>query len=1022
MAETKKTTNNTSGKKSGTSTTKKTSSTSKSATGAKKTTATKKTTSSKQGAKKTTEFEEYRKSGSRRKSDFDVQDFESFRKSEKRREEEYEASLKKNKVRDEVYIIGALLAAILMILSYFNVCGIIGKAINTLLFGFMGAFAYVFPFAFFIMVTFLVINKKNTVARRKITFCIIAIICVSSIIHIATRYDDVNLFQAFSVGFKEKAGGGFFGHLLAWPLCALFGKIAAIIIEVTLLIVCFMMLTGTAIISLIKQKSKAEYDEISRKRKLNEEKRQRVQYERTIQKMAGSSGRSYGNENYERDSSRPKIYAADAYNAANAQSSSGTYVPKKTRESFFDKLKNGSKSEGGLKKSTSENSGKNVDLSAEKNAKQDHNLDMVEITGASDMPAAEESVYMQEMARKFGNKAAQEEKYENIINDREEEYEPVIVGADNRTESAELPSKNDFSVKDNMGNFGMTKNETGNVEKSKSSHAGVFARGDYRPQGTPEVQSHSLAGKQETSTASPADDASNVKIVKKVPKVAKPYIFPPLSKLTKGSDGGKGTTAAELKETAKKLQDTLASFGVNVTITNISCGPSVTRYELQPEQGVKVSKITSLADDIKLNLAAADIRIEAPIPGKAAVGIEVPNKVNQTVYLSSLISSSEFTNSKSNLTFAVGKDLGGQVIVHDIKKMPHLLVAGATGSGKSVCINTLIMSLIYKASPEDVRLILIDPKVVELSIYNGIPHLLIPVVTDPKKASAALNWAVMEMTDRYKKFADLGVRDLEGYNKRVANQKEPEQSSSGEIYEKLPQIVIIIDELADLMMVAPGEVEDYICRLAQLARACGIHLVIATQRPSVNVITGLIKANVPSRIAFAVASQVDSRTIIDMGGAEKLLGKGDMLFYPTGYPKPVRVQGAFVSDAEVSAVVDFVKSHNDDNYNSEIESKMSEAAAAQTSGGKGSNSAGAQDSGSNHDEYLYMAGSFIIQKEKASIGGLQRQFKIGFNRAARIMDQLCEMGVVGPEEGTKPRQILMTLEAFEQFASSNGLK
>lgn len=491
----------------------------------------------------------------------------------------------------------------------------------------------------------------------------------------------------------------------------------------------------------------------------------------------------------------------------------------------------------------------------------------------------------------------------------------------------------------------------------------------------------------------------------------KEYIFPPVNLLAyPKSRSSKGAAATErnIKETAMKLQNTLESFGVHVTITNVSCGPAVTRYELQPEQGVKVSSITRLADDIKLNLAAADIRIEAPIPGKAAVGIEVPNKENSMVSFRELIESRDFTGHASNIAFAVGKDIGGQIVITDIAKMPHLLIAGATGSGKSVCINTLIMSILYKANPNDVRLIMIDPKVVELSVYNGIPHLLIPVVTDPKKASAALNWAVAEMTDRYKKFAEVGVRDIKGYNEKI---KEAEYLND-ENYQKLPQIVIIIDELADLMMVAPGEVEDAICRLAQMARAAGLHLIIATQRPSVNVITGLIKANIPSRVAFAVSSQVDSRTIIDSSGAEKLLGKGDMLFFPSGYPKPIRVQGAFVSDKEVSSVVDFLKNNNTEaQYNEEVHEKISNAMINE--GGAANNN--------DRDEYFVEAGRFIIEKDKASIGMLQRVYKIGFNRAARIMDQLSEVGVVGPEEGTKPRKVLMTMEQYEQFLEENQL-
>ena len=481
------------------------------------------------------------------------------------------------------------------------------------------------------------------------------------------------------------------------------------------------------------------------------------------------------------------------------------------------------------------------------------------------------------------------------------------------------------------------------------------------------------------------------------------YVFPPVS-LLKPPGNKQGDSKQHLQETAQKLQQTLKNFGVNVTITNISCGPSVTRYEIQPEMGVKVSKIVNLADDIKLNLAAADIRIEAPIPGKAAVGIEVPNKETLMVSFRELVDSPEFKNHPSNISFCVGKDIGGNVTVADIAKMPHLLIAGATGSGKSVCINTIIMSILYKADPKDVKLIMVDPKVVELSIYNGIPHLLIPVVTDPKKAAGALNWAVAEMTDRYQKFAEANVRDLKGYNAKIDDLPDGEDKP-----EKLPQIVIIVDELADLMMVAASDVEESICRLAQLARACGIHLIIATQRPSVNVITGLIKANVPSRIAMTVSSGVDSRTILDMNGAEKLLGKGDMLFYPTGYPKPVRVQGAFLSDDEIADVVDFLKEESGEvTYDESISKEIANTKV----GGSGG---GASSAEPEYDDYFVDAGKFIIGKDKASIGMLQRVYKIGFNRAARIMDQLSEAGVVGPEEGTKPRKVLMSMEEFENY-------
>ena len=487
-----------------------------------------------------------------------------------------------------------------------------------------------------------------------------------------------------------------------------------------------------------------------------------------------------------------------------------------------------------------------------------------------------------------------------------------------------------------------------------------------------------------------------------------PYQLPSLDLLTPGKVA-RGDSEDAVINTATKLQQTFEDFGVKVKVVNVSQGPTVTRYELQPDHGVKVQRILSLSDDIKLNLAAADIRIEAPVPGKSVVGIEVPNKEPGSVMLREMLETDEFRKFNKPLAFAVGKDIGGNPIITDIAKMPHLLIAGATGSGKSVCINTLIMSILYKSTPEEVRMIMIDPKVVELKIYEGIPHLLIPVVTDAKKASGALNWAVAEMTERYNKFASMnGVRDIDSYNKRVeeinANPDVPEE----EKLKKLPRIVVIVDELADLMMVAPGEVEDAICRLAQLARAAGIHVIIATQRPSVNVVTGLIKANMPSRIALAVTSGVDSRTILDMNGAEKLLGKGDMLFSPQQYPTPVRVQGCYVSDEEITRVVKFLTDQSPEVvYNEETIKKIDESA----------NRTGAKMDGSSdgRDEYFWDAGSLIIDKDKASIGMLQRYFKIGFNRAARIMDQLAEAGIVGEEEGTKPRTILMSAEQFENM-------
>ena len=449
---------------------------------------------------------------------------------------------------------------------------------------------------------------------------------------------------------------------------------------------------------------------------------------------------------------------------------------------------------------------------------------------------------------------------------------------------------------------------------------------------------------------------------------------------------------------ARKLVATLKSFGVDAKVNNISRGPTVTRYELSPSAGVKVSRIVSLADDIALNLAAPAIRIEAPIPGKAAVGIEIPNKEVQTVSLREVIDTVEFAQAESKLSVCLGKDISGETVIADIAKMPHLLIAGSTGSGKSVCINSLIVSLLFKASPQELNFIMIDPKVVELGIYNGIPHLCAPVVTDPKKAAGALQWAVKEMNNRYKIFAESGVRDLESYNELVRSRNEENI---------LPHYVIVIDELADLMMVAPAEVEDSICRLALMARAAGMHLVIATQRPSVDVITGVIKANIPSRIAFKVASQVDSRTILDQAGAEKLLGRGDSLFYPMGAVKPVRIQGSFISDREVENVVEFLKSQGDFSYNEEIVDQFS----AMGSGEKGSKS----ENDSEIDELLPQAIELVIDYGQASVSFLQRRLKIGYSRAARIIDMMEERGIVSAYEGSKPRQVLISKEKYTEI-------
>lgn len=571
----------------------------------------------------------------------------------------------------------------------------------------------------------------------------------------------------------------------------------------------------------------------------------------------------------------------------------------------------------------------------------------------------------------------------------------------------------DAGMQNASGTFGLTPNTAvpaasaifGAAAETAQSHAPKIKT--LQPQAEPKAQAQSPAA---TAAKGTADKEIVEKISNKEAKEAmltteeinqmqtpEKYKKPPVSLLEKAA-GGSQTPAAVLQEKAMKLEETLRNFHVDARVIQVTQGPTVTRYEIQPAVGVKVSSIVRLADDIALNLEAKSIRIEAPIPGKAAVGIEVENESVTMVRLREIIDSDAFKKSKSKITFAVGKDISGNAIVADLKSMPHLLIAGSTGSGKSVCINSIITSFIYKADPNEVKLILIDPKVVELGNYNGIPHLMIPVVTDPSKAAAALNWAVAEMTDRYKKFADEGVKDLESFNEFVR--------ANGEENRVMPQVVIIIDELADLMMAAPSQIEESICRLAQMARAAGMHLIVATQRPSVDVITGVIKANIPSRIAFAVSSQVDSRTILDMQGAEKLVGKGDMLFHPMGMGKPIRVQGTFVSDGEVHKVIEFVKGQVETTeYNEDVLSRIERT--------------NVQDSADDADELLPDAIELVVSSGQASVSMLQRRFRIGYNRAARIVDMMEARGIIGPQDGSRPRQVLLTSEELDEM--QNGV-
>ena len=491
------------------------------------------------------------------------------------------------------------------------------------------------------------------------------------------------------------------------------------------------------------------------------------------------------------------------------------------------------------------------------------------------------------------------------------------------------------------------------------------------------------------------------------------YQYPPVSLLNEGAGVSGADVASELQANQARLSDTIRSFGIDATIANVTRGPSVTRYEVELDQGVRLNKLTNLADDIALALGATGVRI-APIPDKISmVGIEVPNKLVSPVYIHDVIDSSEFRDNPSKVSFAVGRDISNRNVVGNIAKLPHLLIAGTTGSGKSVCTNSLIISLLYKATPEEVRLIMVDPKMVELGIYNGIPHLLIPVVTDPKKAAGALQWAVVEMMKRYRAFSEIGVRDLASYNAHAAKT---------EGMEKMPQIVVVIDELADLMLVAAKEVEESICRVAQMGRAAGMHLIIATQRPSADVITGLMKANIPSRIAFAVASSLESRIILDTTGAEKLVGRGDMLYFPLGTGKPQRVQGCLISDEEVAAVVGFIKQNSGSaEYSEEIIHEIEQHAAEKEKGSKGVGGSAPDEVGDDYDELLPAAIEVGVETGMASVSMLQRRLKLGYSRAARLVDQMEEKGVVGPFEGSKPRQVLITKDQWQEMQFKQGM-
>lgn len=900
------------------------------------------------------------------------------------------AQAESSAITNEIVLICVFALTVLLFLCNFGMIGVAGDAVSRVMFGIFGLTAYAVPVLAFIAIAFGISNQGNRLAIMKLTAGVVLFLLIGMVLELISQNNvmmDYSVKNFYMTGAKDRTGGGVIAGSAAWLLHHFLGMVGTVLLILVLSIICMVVITERSFVGSVKSSGRRVYETARTDAQIRRERSEKRREETAARREEAAARRAEKARLREEEEARleaERILRMD-------RKVSGVMMDTNLKDAAQTK-----KMREDIHEITVE------DIPEEK--VEIHNVKPVNDSGIDFDKVRIQTMHQQSLSETEGfdnamEEPAQEEPFDPRI--QEASLQELPPDAEEYPEIRPLPAQEPVICKADVYRDMKEVRFPSEAQEPPSSEEASIG-GQTRPQ---RPKAAPPKAPQTGAAATPVGEQI-AKQEKQHPKASdRPYHFPPVSLLHKSAAKNNQDSVRELKETAVRLQETLQTFGVRVTITDISQGPAVTRFELQPEQGVKVSRILSLSDDIKLNLAATDIRIEAPIPGKAAIGIEVPNKENAAVGLRELLEGKEFKDFPSNLAFAVGKDIGGKTVVSDIAKMPHMLIAGATGSGKSVCINTLIMSILYKAKPTDVKLILVDPKVVELSVYNGIPHLLIPVVTDPKKASAALQWGVAEMMDRYKKFADHNVRDLKGFNQKV---EQMIQRGEADLPEKMPQIVIIVDELADLMMVAPGEVEEAICRLAQLARAAGIHLIIATQRPSVDVITGLIKANMPSRVAFAVSSGVDSRTILDMNGAEKLLGKGDMLFYPQGYSKPVRVQGAFVSDGEVSDVVDFLKNQAIGNvYSEDIEEKLKSFSSGSGASGTGG--------GTEYDAYFEDAGKFIIDKDKASIGMLQRVFKIGFNRAARIMDQLAEAGVVGEEEGTKPRKVLMTMDEFEQL-------
>ena len=942
----------------------------------------------------------------------------------------------------DIAVIAVFVFCVILQLSCFFTGGGLMQLLHTYNFRWFGVMAYFMPLILFLLPCFIISNWHNSGLIQKVTASILLFLSIETILSIV--YETSNIFTV---------GGGLVGHTLFGVLYSAFGIIGSFVIMIACLFISVVLFFGHSVVTQLQQNSKNAYRAVSSHHKLQQGRRKIRAQEKRLHREQEE------NEQLKMQRMRLENLQKQRQEILEKKNINREFVNIQLEESKRQEALNrellkeqGSQGKRELRTNTEleeeDRSMKEVVLGKEEQKSAE---DTNKVTQPSMFIEGEEittplrldtSNILEEEPQKHDDGWVLETDDE-VKEDDDLEFDDISENIINKAmESSSDTESSGNTSSENVSSENMSSDTvlTDAADETEEDISGASAAGDesvdYRMlmRDTKNTGKHDEDESVYTKTVRTATgkvitveldglpgenkrpkdsvkikerlDQYDEKVVPIAYEEPKEYIFPSTDLLTPGTASGKGREelARSMQETADKLKRTLQDFGVGVTITNISRGPSVTRYELQPEQGVKVSKIVNLADDIKLNLAAEDIRIEAPIPGKAAIGIEVPNKEKQMVAFRDLLESDEFTKAKSKTIFAAGKDIAGKTVVADIEKMPHLLIAGQTGSGKSVCINTIIMSILYKARPSEVKLIMIDPKVVELSVYNGIPHLLIPVVTDPKKAAAALNWAVNEMEERYKKFAEHKARNIIGYNAQI---DQIEDVPGKDRPEKIPQIIVIVDELADLMMTAGTDVEDAIQKLAQKARAAGIHLIIATQRPSVNVITGVIKANIPSRIAFSVASGIDSRTILDETGAEKLLGKGDMLFHPYYISKPVRVQGAFVSDDEVTEVVNFL-----------TQQKNVRGGEINTNIDLQANMPGSSLPGGDQDELFETAGRFIIEQEKASIGNLQRHLRIGFNRAARIMDQLYAAGVVSKDEGTKPRKVLMKAEEFEEYLQS----